>query len=67
MVLENQPAGTHVLRVQAQDEDMGTNGQVKYGIMHRDGVSSGFDIDPDAGDQPHTRRRPPPLAACPCW
>ncbi|XP_028281097.1 neural-cadherin [Parambassis ranga] len=48
-VLENQPLGTFVLRVQAHDADMGVNGEVKYGIMHRDGVSSGFDIDPDTG------------------
>ncbi|CAJ1061360.1 neural-cadherin isoform X1 [Xyrichtys novacula] len=49
VVLENQPPGTFVLRVQARDADMGINGEVKYGIMHRDGVSSGFDIDPDSG------------------
>uniref|UniRef100_A0A3Q2DDS1 Si:dkey-22o22.2 n=1 Tax=Cyprinodon variegatus TaxID=28743 RepID=A0A3Q2DDS1_CYPVA len=48
-VLENQPPGTFVLRVEAHDADMGVNGEVKYGIMHRDGVSSGFDIDPDTG------------------
>ena len=52
-VLENQPPGTFVLRVQAHDADMGVNGEVKYGIMHRDGVSSGFDIDPDTG-KPHS-------------
>lgn len=50
MVLENQPAGTFVLQVQAQDADTGVNGEVKYGIMHRDGVSSGFHIDPDSGE-----------------
>ncbi len=49
VVLENQPPGTFVLRVQAHDADMGVNGEVKYGIMLRDGVSSGFDIDPDTG------------------
>lgn len=49
MVLENRPPGTLVLRVQAYDADMGVNGEVKYGIMHRDGVSSGFDIDPETG------------------
>ncbi|XP_061573337.1 neural-cadherin, partial [Cololabis saira] len=48
-VLENQPPGTFVQRVQAHDADMGVNGEVKYGIMHRDGVSSGFNIDPDTG------------------
>ncbi|XP_030606404.1 neural-cadherin [Archocentrus centrarchus] len=48
-VLENQPPGTFVLRVQAHDADMGVNGEVKYGIMNRDGVASGFDIDPDTG------------------
>ncbi|KAK2845166.1 hypothetical protein Q5P01_011825 [Channa striata] len=48
-VLENRPPGTFVLRVQARDADMGVNGEIKYGIMHRDGVSSGFDIDPDTG------------------
>lgn len=49
-VLENQPPGTFVLRVQAEDADMGVNGEVKYGIMARDGVSSSFDIDPDSGN-----------------
>nr|XP_020473054.1 neural-cadherin-like [Monopterus albus] len=48
-VLENQPPGTFVLRIQAHDADMGINGEVRYGIMHRDGVSSGFHIDPDTG------------------
>ncbi|XP_067093535.1 neural-cadherin [Osmerus mordax] len=48
-VLENQPPGTFVLRVHALDADMGVNGEVKYGIMHRDGTSSAFDIDPDTG------------------
>ncbi|XP_061676359.1 neural-cadherin isoform X2 [Syngnathoides biaculeatus] len=48
-ILENQPHGTFVLKVQAQDADIGVNGEVKYGIMHRDGVSSGFDIHPDTG------------------
>lgn len=38
-----------MLRVQAYDADMGVNGEVKYGIMHRDGISSGFDIDPETG------------------
>uniref|UniRef100_A0A8C9RT17 Si:dkey-22o22.2 n=1 Tax=Scleropages formosus TaxID=113540 RepID=A0A8C9RT17_SCLFO len=48
-VLENQPPGTFVLRVRAHDADIGVNGQVRYGIMHRDGTSSGFAIDPDTG------------------
>ncbi|CDQ95363.1 unnamed protein product, partial [Oncorhynchus mykiss] len=49
VVLENQPPGTSVLRVHALDADMGVNGEVKYGIMHRDGTSSGFVINPDTG------------------
>nr|XP_054596935.1 neural-cadherin [Nothobranchius furzeri] len=48
-VLENQLPGAFVLQVQAHDADMGVNGEVKYGIMHRDGVSSGFEIDTDTG------------------
>ncbi|XP_034029812.1 neural-cadherin [Thalassophryne amazonica] len=48
-VLENQPPGTFVLHVHAHDADMGVNGEVIYGIMHRDGVSSGFNINPDTG------------------
>uniref|UniRef100_A0A3P8XWP9 Uncharacterized protein n=1 Tax=Esox lucius TaxID=8010 RepID=A0A3P8XWP9_ESOLU len=48
-VLENQPPGTFVLRVHALDADMGVNGEVRYGIMHRDGTSSGFVIDSDTG------------------
>uniref|UniRef100_A0A3B4CXY3 Uncharacterized protein n=1 Tax=Pygocentrus nattereri TaxID=42514 RepID=A0A3B4CXY3_PYGNA len=49
LVLENQPPGTVVLRVQAHDADTGVNGEVKYGIMQRDGASPGFTIDPDTG------------------
>ncbi|KAF2981864.1 hypothetical protein EK904_011818 [Melospiza melodia maxima] len=48
-VLENQPPGTHVLQVEAYDADLGINGEVKYGLMHRDGASLGFSIDPDTG------------------
>ncbi|MGH0141278.1 UNVERIFIED_CONTAM: hypothetical protein FKN15_078002, partial [Acipenser sinensis] len=48
-VLENQPQGTFVLQVEAYDADIGVNGEVKYGIMHRDGTTSGFIINPDTG------------------
>ncbi|NXG51462.1 CADN protein, partial [Psilopogon haemacephalus] len=48
-VLENQPPGTYVLQVEAYDADLGINGEVKYGLMHRDGASLGFSIDPDTG------------------
>uniref|UniRef100_A0A663N2N9 Neural-cadherin-like n=2 Tax=Athene cunicularia TaxID=194338 RepID=A0A663N2N9_ATHCN len=48
-VLENQPPGTYVLQVEAYDADLGVNGEVKYGLMHRDGASLGFSIDPDTG------------------
>ncbi|KAJ0066520.1 hypothetical protein NL108_014275, partial [Boleophthalmus pectinirostris] len=48
-VLENQPPGVSVLRVQAQDADLGQNGEVHYGLMERDGVQSGFSIDPLTG------------------
>uniref|UniRef100_A0A8C5INF3 CADN protein n=1 Tax=Junco hyemalis TaxID=40217 RepID=A0A8C5INF3_JUNHY len=48
-VLENQPPGTRVLQVEAYDADLGINGEVKYGLMHRDGASLGFSIDPDTG------------------
>ncbi|NXK44512.1 CADN protein, partial [Chauna torquata] len=48
-VLENQPPGTYVLQVEAYDADLGVNGEVKYGLMHRDGTSLGFSIDPDTG------------------
>uniref|UniRef100_A0A8C3FEP6 Neural-cadherin n=1 Tax=Chrysemys picta bellii TaxID=8478 RepID=A0A8C3FEP6_CHRPI len=48
-VLENQPPGTYVLQVEAYDADLGLNGEVKYGLMHRDGASPGFSIDPDTG------------------
>lgn len=63
VVLENQPAGTFVLRVHAHDADMGVNGEVKYGIMHRDGVSSGFDIDPDTGEFPCRRGEQAPVGS----
>uniref|UniRef100_A0AAY4BAX3 Uncharacterized protein n=1 Tax=Denticeps clupeoides TaxID=299321 RepID=A0AAY4BAX3_9TELE len=49
LVLENQPPGTFVLRVHAHDADIGVNGEVKYGIMQRDGALSGFTIDVDTG------------------
>ncbi|TTA40571.1 Neural-cadherin [Bagarius yarrelli] len=49
LVLENQPPGTVVLRVQAHDADTGVNGEVKYRIMQRDGASPGFIIDADTG------------------
>ncbi|NXC17943.1 CADN protein, partial [Corythaeola cristata] len=48
-ILENQPPGTYVLHVEAYDADLGVNGEVKYGLMHRDGASLGFSIDPDTG------------------
>ncbi|XP_051878588.1 neural-cadherin [Pristis pectinata] len=48
-VLENQPPGTFVLQVKAHDADLGVNGQVKYGLMIRDGVTPGFRINPDTG------------------
>ncbi|XP_054841872.1 neural-cadherin-like [Eublepharis macularius] len=48
-VLENQPPGTYVLQVEAFDADLGLNGKVKYGLMHRDRISPGFSIDPDSG------------------
>ncbi|TRY95800.1 hypothetical protein DNTS_001832 [Danionella cerebrum] len=49
LVLENQPSGTFVLRVQAHDADTGVNGEVKYGIMQRDGATPGFIINTDTG------------------
>ncbi|XP_061758299.1 neural-cadherin-like [Nerophis ophidion] len=48
-VLENQPAGTLVLQVQAQDADEGTNGKVTYGFMHKDSSLPAFSIHPDTG------------------
>ncbi|XP_044280259.1 neural-cadherin-like [Varanus komodoensis] len=48
-VLENQPPDTYILRVEAYDADLGLNGDVKYGLMHRDGASPDFTIDPDSG------------------
>ncbi|XP_066439955.1 neural-cadherin-like [Eleutherodactylus coqui] len=48
-VLENQPPGTFVLQVEAKDADSGVNGQVKYGIVHREGSLPAFTIHPDTG------------------
>ncbi|XP_043937612.1 neural-cadherin-like [Protopterus annectens] len=48
-VVENQPSGTFVLQVQASDADEGANGDVKYGIMHRDGSIPAFWIHPETG------------------
>lgn len=55
-MLENQPPGTVVLRVHAHDADTGVNGEVKYGIMQRDGASPGFIIDPDTGKSPASKK-----------
>ncbi|MEE6463486.1 hypothetical protein FKM82_005932 [Ascaphus truei] len=48
-VLENQPPCTFVLQVEAYDADMGLNGEVKYGMMHREGAIPVFSIDVDTG------------------
>ncbi|XP_018422727.1 PREDICTED: neural-cadherin-like [Nanorana parkeri] len=48
-VLENQPPGTFVLQAEAYDADTGVNGEVKYGIMNREGASPAFSIDADTG------------------
>lgn len=42
-----------MLQVEAYDADLGINGEVKYGLMHRDGASLGFSIDPDTGQWLH--------------
>uniref|UniRef100_A0A8C5H0I1 Neural-cadherin-like n=1 Tax=Gouania willdenowi TaxID=441366 RepID=A0A8C5H0I1_GOUWI len=48
-VLENQPAGTFVLQVHAEDADEGSNGKVTYGFMHKDSTVPAFSIHPDTG------------------
>ncbi|XP_066434973.1 neural-cadherin-like [Eleutherodactylus coqui] len=48
-VLENQPPGTFVLQVEAHDADTGLNGEVKYGLMHREGAIPAFAIDAYTG------------------
>ncbi|XP_061620755.1 neural-cadherin [Phyllopteryx taeniolatus] len=48
-VLENQPAGTFVLKVHAVDADEGSNGKVTYGFMHKDSTVPAFRVDPDTG------------------
>ncbi|XP_002934429.3 neural-cadherin [Xenopus tropicalis] len=48
-VLENQPPGTFVLQVEAKDADYGVNGQVKYGMVHKEGTLPAFSIHPDTG------------------
>ncbi|KAM3928305.1 neural-cadherin-like isoform 2-T2 [Leptodactylus fuscus] len=48
-VLENQPPGTFVLQVEAHDADTGLNGEVKYGLMHREGAIPAFTIDAYTG------------------
>ncbi|XP_067853677.1 neural-cadherin [Heptranchias perlo] len=48
-VFENRPLGTFVLQVEATDADEGVNGQVQYGIMHRDGTLPAFHVHPDTG------------------
>ncbi|KAI8521682.1 Cadherin-23 [Branchiostoma belcheri] len=46
-VLENQPAGTEVLRVEATDRDSGSYGRVQY---HLSGAGGRFTIHPDKGN-----------------
>ncbi|KAJ3596034.1 hypothetical protein NHX12_002443, partial [Muraenolepis orangiensis] len=47
-VLENQPAGTLVMPVQATDADEGANGKARYGLMHRDSATvPPFRVHPD--------------------
>ncbi|XP_019635319.1 PREDICTED: cadherin-23-like [Branchiostoma belcheri] len=46
-VLENQPAGTEVLRVEATDRDSGSYGRVQY---HLSGAGGRFTIHPDEGN-----------------
>ncbi|CAH1247055.1 CDH23 [Branchiostoma lanceolatum] len=46
-VLENQPAGTEVLRVTATDRDSGSYGRVQY---HLSGAGGRFTIHPDQGN-----------------
>ncbi|XP_056378995.1 neural-cadherin-like [Hyla sarda] len=48
-ILENQLPGTFVLQVEAHDADTGLNGEVKYGLMHREGASPAFIIDAYTG------------------
>ncbi|CAL8379801.1 unnamed protein product, partial [Arctogadus glacialis] len=48
-VLENQPAGTFVLQVQAVDADEGSNGRVSYGFMHKDSTVPAFSVHPETG------------------
>ncbi|XP_044151298.1 neural-cadherin-like [Bufo gargarizans] len=48
-VPENQPSGTFVLQVEAHDADIGVNGEVKYGLMHREGAILAFTIDAHTG------------------
>ncbi|KAM4614092.1 neural-cadherin-like [Discoglossus pictus] len=49
VVMENQLLGTFVLKVEAKDADEGVNGQVKYGLVHREGTLPAFSIHPDTG------------------
>ncbi|XP_078579310.1 cadherin-23-like isoform X3 [Branchiostoma floridae x Branchiostoma japonicum] len=46
-VLENRPAGTEVLRVEATDRDSGSYGRVQY---HLSGAGGRFTIHPDLGN-----------------
>ncbi|KAK7891667.1 hypothetical protein WMY93_023630 [Mugilogobius chulae] len=55
-VLENQPTGTFVLQVHAEDADEGANGKVKYGLMHRDSAMAAFRINPETGEIVTARR-----------
>ena len=52
-VLENQPPGTPVLRVEATDLDSEDNGRIRYSLQNQ---NLGFRIDPPSGNITTTRR-----------
>ncbi|XP_033753809.1 LOW QUALITY PROTEIN: neural-cadherin-like [Pecten maximus] len=48
-VMENQPIGTRVVQVRAEDNDRGPNGQITYSVVTPAYQTKNFDVDPDNG------------------
>ncbi|XP_071177027.1 neural-cadherin-like isoform X2 [Mytilus edulis] len=48
-IMENMAPGTFVVRVQAEDDDRGFNGKIKYHVVTPAGKTQSFNVDPDNG------------------
>lgn len=47
IITENRKVGSSVIKVNAQDPDAGSNGQIEYSVANANGI---FTIQPDSGE-----------------